>query len=67
MVITKEMPVSGIVDIWDETREVFSKYNVPFDSNKALKEHVHGEKLNDMIIDLNQLIGSSTETCTEGG
>jgi len=62
-----EMPVSGIVNSWDETKEVFKKYDIPINSNKALKEHLKGEELDLLITDINKTIGSSEVTCIEGG
>lgn len=67
MVITQEMPVSGIVNSWDQSREVFDKYGIPVDSNKTLKEHLQGDQLKSIIPELNQIIGSSGATCIEGG
>lgn len=67
MVITMEMPVSGIANSWDETKEVFKEYNIPVGSNKALKEHLQDEKLDLLIFDLNKAIGSSEFSCIEGG
>ncbi|MBN6192929.1 hypothetical protein JQN58_39315 [Aneurinibacillus sp. BA2021] len=67
MVITQDMPVSGVANSWYETKEVFQKYGIPVDSNKALKEHLKGEQLGSIISELNKVIGSSEETCIEGG
>ncbi|WP_134704920.1 hypothetical protein [Ammoniphilus sp. YIM 78166] len=67
MVITKDMPVSGIANSWDKTKEVFKKYDVPVNSNMALKEILQGELLDLLISDLNKVIGSSRTTCIEGG
>ncbi|MGG5255353.1 hypothetical protein ACQYAD_18160 [Neobacillus sp. SM06] len=67
MVITKDMPVSGIAASWDEAKEVFQKYGIPASSNKALKEHIQGEQLDQLISDLNKAIGSTEVTCIEGG
>ncbi|MEH7111614.1 hypothetical protein V7124_04430 [Neobacillus niacini] len=67
MVITMEMPVSGIANSWDETKEVFKKYGIPVGSIKALKEHLQDKGLDLLISDLNKTIGSSEATCTVGG
>lgn len=67
MVITDEMPVSGIANSWEETKEVFNKYDIPVGSNKALKEHLQDKDLELLISDLNKTIGSSEVTCIEGG
>jgi hypothetical protein len=67
VVITIEMPVSGIANSWDETKEVFKKHDIPVSSNKALKEHLQDKELDLLIFDLNKTIGSSEVTCIEGG
>lgn len=67
VVITIEMPVSGIAHSWDETKEVFKKYDIPISTTKALKEHLQDEELNRLISDLNKTIGSTDVTCIEGG
>jgi len=67
VVITQDMPVSGIANSWDETKEIFREYGIPADSNKALKEHFQGEQLDSIISFLNKTIGSSDATCIEGG
>jgi hypothetical protein len=67
MVITKEMPVSGIANSWSETIEVFEKYSIPYKSNKSLKEHLQNDQLNLIISEINKVIGSSEATCIEGG
>lgn len=67
MVITSEMPVSGIASSCDNTKEVFIKYNIPVGSNKALNEHLQGDQLISIISEINRVIGSSKATCIEGG
>ncbi|WP_102262550.1 hypothetical protein [Mesobacillus jeotgali] len=67
MVITKDMPVSGIANSWSETKEVFVKYAIPYDSNKALQEHLQDDQLSSIISEINKVIGSSEATCIEGG
>ncbi|EGL81414.1 Domain of unknown function DUF1858 [Caldalkalibacillus thermarum TA2.A1] len=67
MVITKDMPVSGIVNSWPETKEILRRYGISTDSNKALKEHFQNNELESIISDLNNAIGSSNATCIEGG
>jgi hypothetical protein len=66
VVITIEMPVSGIANSWDSTKEVFKKYNITVSSNKALKEHLQDKEMDLLISDLNKTIGSSEVTCIEG-
>lgn len=67
MVITKEMPISGIANSWAATKDVFKKFDIPVSSNKALKEHLQDEDLDLLISYLNNTIGSSEVTCIEGG
>jgi hypothetical protein len=67
VVITMEMPVSGIANSWDVTKEVFKKYDIPVGSNKALREHLQDKELDLLISDLNKTIGSSEVTCIGGG
>jgi hypothetical protein len=67
MVITKEMPISGIVSSWEQSKEVFEKYRIPVDSNKALEDYLDSSQLESIISDLNKVIGSSDVTCIEGG
>lgn len=67
MVITQDMPVSGIVNSWDHTKAIFQKYAIPADSNKALQDHLSRNQLEQLIYELNKIIGSSEKTCIEGG
>jgi hypothetical protein len=67
VVVTEDMPISGIVDSWNETKEVFKIHQIPEDSNKALKEFLSGDQLQQVISQLNEVIGSSESTCIEGG
>lgn len=63
MVITKDMPVSGIASSWEETKAVFVKYSIPYESNKALKEHLQDEQLISIISEINKVIGTTEATC----
>ncbi|WP_096186649.1 hypothetical protein [Evansella halocellulosilytica] len=68
MVITKEMPVSGIVSSWPETEVIFAKYRISSQSNRSIQEVVQNEQICDLlIIQLNKTIGSSNRTCIKGG
>lgn len=67
MVITDDMPVSDIAKSWEETKEVFQKYDISLTSNTTVKEHQQGEQLKLLIAELNKRIGSSEATCIEGG
>ncbi|TXC92706.1 hypothetical protein FS935_00400 [Metabacillus litoralis] len=55
IVITKDMPVSGIASSWEETK--------PYESNKALKEHLQDEQLISIITEINKVIGTTEATC----
>lgn len=66
MVIQSNMPVKAIVEVWEDTKGVFEKYNVPITS-KALETIFTEKDLNQLLIELNAAVGSSTETCVEGG
>ncbi|UCZ53545.1 hypothetical protein LGQ02_01740 [Bacillus shivajii] len=67
MVITKDMPVSGIANSWPETIVVFEKYKIAPKTNQALKAFEKGEELKQLIKEINAAIGSSEVTCVEGG
>ncbi|AOM84405.1 hypothetical protein [Salisediminibacterium beveridgei] len=67
MVITDNMPVSGIVDSWPETTAVLDRYKIPTDSNQPLFHFVQCDALTTMLSELNHIIGSSSVTCIDGG
>ncbi|MBS4171831.1 hypothetical protein [Bacillus sp. FJAT-49736] len=66
MVIQSNMTSKAIREIWEETSEVFQKYNVPI-IEKALQELVNDNILHLLITELNKVVGSSNATCIEGG
>ncbi|TVP85982.1 MAG: hypothetical protein EA344_04185 [Alkalicoccus sp.] len=66
MVITKDMPVSGIVSAWSNTATVLNERAIPLSPYKALKENFQGEDLDHILQKLNEAAGSSSFTCQEG-
>lgn len=67
MVITKDMTVAGIIESWNVTKSVFEQYGISGTPELALKDLFLGDQLNQLISDLNKMIGSSEVTCIEGG
>lgn len=66
MVIQSNMSPKAIVEIWDNTANVFKVHDVPINEN-CLETLLPPEKLNILIQDLNDAIGSTTSTCIGGG
>lgn len=66
MVIQGNMNSNAIALYWPETKGVFSNYNIPL-SDQRLDSVVRVEVLADLLKALNEVIGSSEETCTGGG
>jgi hypothetical protein len=66
MVIQSNMSPEAIVDVWEETADVFKKYNVPL-SKQSLETLIGNELLPSLLQELNSAVGSSTTTCIEGG
>jgi hypothetical protein len=66
MVIQSNMSTDAIIEVWGETEEVFKKYNLPR-TKQTLKTLVRTELLPSLLQELNSVVGSSTETCIEGG
>jgi hypothetical protein len=66
MVIQSNMTSKAIAEVWEETVAVFQKYNVPI-TNKALQVLVIDNALHVLLTELNNVVGSSTATCAEGG
>ncbi|MDV2581315.1 hypothetical protein [Alkalibacillus haloalkaliphilus] len=67
MVIQPSMSPSAIVEVWSETEEVFSQYNIPINNRHALETLVKTEFLPSLLQELNSIVGSSNATCIEGG
>ncbi|MEH7884706.1 hypothetical protein V7654_10330 [Bacillus sp. JJ1609] len=66
MVIQANMSPEAIVDVWKNTAEVFTKYNIPL-VNQSLEKLVKNDLLIVLLQELNSIVGSSTATCIEGG
>ncbi|MFJ7728560.1 hypothetical protein ACIQXV_20730 [Neobacillus sp. NPDC097160] len=66
MVIQLNMNSKAITEVWEDTVKVFQKYNVPI-TNKALQALVTDNTLQVLLTELNNVVGSSTATCIEGG
>ncbi|MGV2939253.1 hypothetical protein AB5I83_06655 [Mesobacillus sp. LC4] len=66
MVIQSIMSPKGIVDVWEETTEVFNKYQIPL-TEKPLEAIFEDEQLVTLLEELNYAVGSSTLTCVKGG
>ncbi|MCK6205727.1 hypothetical protein KZX50_09790 [Bacillus infantis] len=66
MVIQANMSPKAIVEVWENTAEIFETYNVSL-SSITLQELVDGKILPHLLGDLNEKVGSSEITCIEGG
>ena len=66
MVIQANMTSKAITELWEDTILVFQKYNVPI-TNKALQLLVFDNTLHLLLTELNNVVGSSTQTCIKGG
>lgn len=66
MVIQPIMSSSAIVEVWEETKEVFEQNHIVL-SERPLEDTVHPGVLSRLLDELNARVGSSAATCTEGG
>jgi hypothetical protein len=66
MVIQSNMSQGAIVDVWEDTADVFKKYNVPI-TKQSLEILVENDILISLLQELNSIVGSSIATCIEGG
>lgn len=66
MVIQSNMTSKAISEIWEETIDVFQKYNVPI-ADKTLQVLVNDNIFQELLTELNKVVGSSRTTCIEGG
>lgn len=66
MVIQSNMSTKLIVQTWQETIEIFIKYDVPI-VDQAINEVVEPNLLKELLTELNIKVGSSSLTCVEGG
>jgi hypothetical protein len=67
MVIQGNMTVCDVVRTWAETKRVFDNYGISSDINRQIKDAVNAGTLPFLLRDLNLAVGSSPETCVEGG
>ncbi|PTL39062.1 hypothetical protein [Alkalicoccus saliphilus] len=66
MVIQGNMSPRAIVEVWEETRLIFKRNLIPL-SDKPLEILIEPDDLPSLLIELNDLIGSSSVTCIDGG
>ncbi|MFF2448192.1 hypothetical protein ACFVSW_13925 [Neobacillus sp. NPDC058068] len=66
MVIQSNMTSKAISEVWEETVEVFQKYNIPI-TEKTLQVLVNDSIFQELLTELNKVVGSSNTTCIEGG
>jgi hypothetical protein len=66
MVIQPNMSAKAIVEVWEETKEVFEGFNIPI-IDKQLQKIVSGDVLFSLLEVLNSKVKSSTTTCMDGG
>lgn len=66
MVIQSNMSPKAIVEVWEKTATIFEKYNVPI-TEKTLETFIEADTMTILLIELNDIVGSSTATCIEGG
>ncbi|MBB6452613.1 hypothetical protein HNQ94_001059 [Salirhabdus euzebyi] len=66
MVIQSNMSPKAIVGVWRETEIILNQHKVPL-IDLALRELVENELLPSLLQHLNEVVGSSSETCIEGG
>jgi hypothetical protein len=66
MVIQPNMSSKSIIEIWENTIDVFKKHNIAI-SEVPLEKIVEGNTLDSLVKELNNIVGSSSVTCVEGG
>jgi len=66
MVIQQNMSLQAIIDVWPETKYIFQVYHLPL-SKELLENLVANELLTELLKALNECVGSTVKTCTEGG
>ncbi|WP_374120501.1 hypothetical protein [Neobacillus sp. PS3-40] len=66
MVIQSNMSSEAIIEVWEVTVDIFKKYNVPI-MKQTLETLVRNQHLSFLLQELNYAVGSSSETCIEGG
>lgn len=66
MVIQPNMSPKAITEIWSNATVVLNKFKVPI-SDKPLETVVESQVLDSLLKELNNIVGSSSATCIEGG
>lgn len=66
LVIQSNMSSKAIIEVWENTVDTFKKYNIPI-SEKTLDALVQESVLPTLLSELNTVVGSSSDTCIEGG
>jgi hypothetical protein len=66
MVIQPNMSPKAIVAVWGNTATIFKKYKIPL-TEKTLETLIEVNTLSILLKKLNDMVGSSTTTCIEGG
>ncbi|MEC1718920.1 hypothetical protein [Schinkia azotoformans] len=66
MVIQTNMSPKAIVEVWENTTTIFEKHNIPL-VDKSLETFVGIIELTILLKELNEIVGSSSATCVEGG
>lgn len=66
MVIQSNMSPKAIVEVWENTAPILMKFNVPL-IDKTLESIIESGLLPNLLIELNNTVGSSATTCIEGG
>lgn len=66
MVIQSNMSPKAIVDVWGNTLTIFEKHHVPL-TEQTLGSFIESDPLSILLIELNEIVGSSAKTCIEGG
>lgn len=66
MVIQSTMSSKSIVEVWEMTATIFEKNNIPL-NYKAMETFIEADNLINLLVELNNNVGSSNATCIEGG
>ncbi|MEQ6378123.1 hypothetical protein RZN22_15580 [Bacillaceae bacterium S4-13-58] len=66
MVIQANMSTKAIVGIWENTIEIFKQYQIPL-GNEPLESFMEQDALEELLAELNDAVGSSSDTCVNGG
>jgi hypothetical protein len=67
MVIQPNMSVLDIVKVWQDTSEVFERFNISLNNGEKLHSVVNERTLTILLDELNRRVNSSKMTCIKGG